>query len=151
MAEIRAAQHQGVLRTLLGSCVGVALYDRKLKLLGLAHVVMPNSLGRTDPLGKYADTAVPETIHRMRALSGAGCLSLSAKIAGGANMFAHLSPKPANAIGDQNWIAVEKILEELKIPILGRHLGGTAGRRMVVDVASAAVEIHLQGQAPIRI
>ena len=151
MAEIGVLQQVGILRTLLGSCIGVALYERRLKLSGLAHIVMPNSTGRDQSLGKYADTAIPETIRQMTAIAGGVKLSLTAKIAGGANMFSHVSPNNANAIGDQNIAAVEKILADCRIPIVGRHLGGTFGRRMVVDVESGMVQIHVVGQAVIQI
>ena len=146
MAGIGVAQHQGILRTLLGSCIGIALFERKLKLVGLAHIVMPDSMGRCQQAGKYADTAIPETIRRMTELAGGLRLSLCAKIAGGANMFAHLSPSATNTIGEQNVAAVEKVLATLDIPILGRHLGGTFGRRMVVEVESGSVQIHVIGQ-----
>ena len=151
MAGISVAQHRGTLRTLLGSCVGVALFERKLKLVGLAHIVMPDSLGRDQPAGKYADTAIPETIRQMARLSGGLHLSLSAKIAGGANMFAHVAPRNINAIGDQNVAAVEKVLASLRIPTLARHLGGTSGRRMVIDIESGVVQIHILGQSMVQL
>ena len=94
----------------------------------------------------HADTAIPETIRRMKDLAGGLRLSLSAKIAGGANMFAHISPNVTNTIGEQNVLAVEKTLAALEIPILGRHLGGTLGRRMVVEVENGVVQIHVIGQ-----
>lgn len=146
MAGIGVSQNTGVLRTLLGSCIGVALYERRLRLLGLAHVVMPDSRGCNTALGKYADTAIPETIRRMQALVGLSRLVLSAKIAGGANMFLHVSNNPNNSIGDQNMAAVERTLKSLEIPILARHVGGTSGRRMVIDVSSGAVQIHVVGR-----
>lgn len=151
MAQIGVTMERGILRTLLGSCVGVVLYERKRKLLGLAHVVMPDSLGRSQPVGKYADTAIPETIRRLEALSGVSRLALSAKIAGGANMFAHVTPVATRPIGDQNMAAIERILMALDIPIVGRHLGGTVGRRLVADAESGSVEIHIVGQSTIRI
>ena len=43
-------------RTLLGSCVGVVLYDRVARLGGLAHIVLPSARGTVEHLGKYADT-----------------------------------------------------------------------------------------------
>jgi chemotaxis protein CheD len=61
-------------------------------------------------------------------------------------MFAHVSPNATNTIGEQNVAAVEKVLATLDIPILGRHLGGTFGRRMVVEVESGVVQIHVIGQ-----
>lgn len=151
MAQIGWIASQGTLRTLLGSCVGVALYERKRKLLGLAHIVLPDSMGRPQPVGKYADTAIPETIRRMQELSGGGKLTLSAKIAGGANMFAHVSPNPINPIGEQNVAAIEKALKELGIPVVARHLGGTTGRRMIAYAESGVVEIHRIGQQVIEL
>lgn len=151
MAEIGVMQQQGAMRTLLGSCIGIALYDRKLKLLGLAHIVLPDSAGRTQALGKYADSAIPETIRRMTMLAGGAKLSLTAKIAGGANMFVQVSPNSGNTIGEQNLQAVEKALALGNIPIIGRHVGGTSGRRMVVDVVTGTVQIHIVGQATVQI
>lgn len=151
MAGIGVAQRSGGLRTLLGSCVGVAIYERKLKIVGLAHIVMPDSMGRDHPIGKYADTAIPETIRRMATLAGTGRMSLSAKIAGGANMFAHVSPNNANTIGEQNIVAVEKTLAAMSIPILARHLGGHSGRRMVVDAETGSLQIHVIGQSVVQL
>jgi len=150
MAEIGVIQDQGVLRTLLGSCIGVVLYERKFRLLGLAHVVMPDSKGRSHPLGKYADTAIPETVRCMKELLGVAELRLTARIAGGANMFARVQPAPSNPIGDQNRIAVEEVLRRMDIPLRSMHVGGTSGRRLVADAATGAVDIHVVGQSVIR-
>ncbi len=151
MACIGVSQSRGVLRTLLGSCIGVVLYERKRKILGLAHVVMPDSLGRVEPVGKYADTAVPETIRRMQLLAGSGQLSLTAKIAGGANMFANLSVGISKPVGDQNIAAVERILSMYKIPIVGRDLGGTVGRRIVANIETGEVEVFFIGKSSLTI
>ncbi len=151
MADIGVLQHQGALRTLLGSCIGVFLYERRLKLSGLAHIVLPDSMGRQQSLGKYADTAIPETIRQMIALAGCTRLSLTAKVAGGANMFLHVKSTNSLPIGEQNILAVEKALARSGIPILGRHLGGSFGRRMIVDVETGSVQIHLVGQPSVRI
>jgi chemotaxis protein CheD len=146
MAGIGIAQQKGAMRTMLGSCIGVALYERKLKLFGLAHVVMPESKGRTQSSGKYADTAIPEMIRRMSVMAQSEKLSLTAKIAGGANMFSHINPNSTNTIGDQNIAAVEKVLASCQIPIMAKHLRGTFGRRMVLFVETGVVEIHVVGQ-----
>lgn len=151
MAEIAVMQQQGSMRTLLGSCIGVALYERRRKLAGLAHIVMPDSMGRTQNPGKYADTAIPETIRQMTLLAGVNHLSLTAKIAGGANMFLHVSANNTNTIGDQNLLAVEKVLAMGNIPIVGRHVGGNFGRRMVLDVSSGTVQIHIVGQPMVQL
>ena len=43
------------IRTLLGSCVGVVLFDRVARLGGLAHIVLPSARGAVDHPGKYAE------------------------------------------------------------------------------------------------
>lgn len=50
------------IRTLLGSCVGVVLYDRVVKMGGVAHIVLPEARAAIDHPGKYADTAIPGMI-----------------------------------------------------------------------------------------
>ncbi len=151
MAGIKVAQSQGLLRTLLGSCIGLILFDRKCKLLGLAHIVMPDSAGRGQPVGKYVDTAVPETIRQMMEVAAGSKLRLTAKIAGGANMFAHLSPSSTQSIGDSNILAVERALSIHQIPIVGRDLGGTVGRRLVANVATGEVEVFYIGKSSIQL
>jgi chemotaxis protein CheD len=149
MAAIGVAYRIGSLRTLLGSCIGVVMCDHRLKLIGLAHVVMPYSMGRTESLGKFADTAVPELIRQMKLLAGREQISVIAKIAGGANMFPTTPNNRFGTIGEQNLEAVKVSLNRLSIPITGAHVGGSAGRRMVVDAPTGRVEVQVVGQAVI--
>ena len=88
MGEIGVAKGPGSLRTFVGSCVGLGIYCQREKVAGLAHIVLPDSKGQGEPAGKYADTAIPETIRLLEALVGRRGLRLSAKVVGGAKMFA---------------------------------------------------------------
>jgi chemotaxis protein CheD len=142
MGEIAVARDSGVLRTLLGSCLGLALYDRQIKVGALAHIVLPAALKQAEKPGKYADTAVPAMIGRMQELATAP-LRLRARIAGGANMFAVADSD--STIGRQNVEAIERILDKLRIPIIGRHCGGQQGRRMTLDIATGIVTIDIVG------
>ena len=54
----------------LGSCIGLAIVDRTAGVAGLAHIVLPESNDQADQVGKFADTAVPGLVAKMRA---AGC------------------------------------------------------------------------------
>jgi chemotaxis protein CheD len=137
------------IRTLLGSCVGVVLYDRAARVGGLAHVVLPSARGVLDHPGKYADTAIPLLIADLeRRLGTKARPRLTAKLAGGASMF-QVNPDPQSTlnIGQRNQEAIEQILGELRIPILARDLGGTAGRRLTLDTASGLVAIKVPGGA----
>ncbi|APW61586.1 chemotaxis protein CheD [Paludisphaera borealis] len=135
------------IRTLLGSCVGVVLYDRGARVGGLAHVVLPRSRGAVDHPGKYADTAIPALIADLdRALRGKSAGRLVAKLAGGASMFT-LGPSanPTMNIGRSNQEAVEQILADLRIPIIARDLGGETGRHVTLDTATGLVVVRTPG------
>jgi chemotaxis protein CheD len=147
MGEIAVAQGDGVLRTLLGSCIGLALYDRRGKVGGLAHVVLPKSRGKDELPGKFVDTAIPALVREMQALSGQP-LKPQARIAGGANMFA---TTVTNTVGRQNIEACEQVLAEFGIPLVGRHCGGEKGRRMMLDTSNGVITIEIVGADPIEI
>jgi chemotaxis protein CheD len=137
------------IRTLLGSCVGVVLYDRVARMGGLAHIVLPDSRGTADHPGKYADTAIPAMIAEIeRRLRVKARGRLVAKLLGGASMFStSASLNRALNIGQQNQDAVEQILDVLSIPILGRDLGGGCGRHLTFDTSSGIVGIKVPGGA----
>ena len=139
MGEMSVATGGEELRTLLGSCIGLALYDRRRKVGGLAHIVLPRTRGETDRPGKFADTAIPTLIGNMEKLAG-GELKLTAKMAGGASMF---PTTVAANIGQQNLETCEQLLGEMGIPIVARHCGGKQGRRMSFSTDSGKVVIEL--------
>ena len=147
MGEMSVAQNGELLRTLLGSCVGLALYDRREKIGGLAHIVLPNSNGKTDRPGKFVDTAVAALIKKMTDLSK-NDLRLTAKIAGGASMF---SNSIAANIGNQNIDACEQLLKQMGIPVVARDCGGSQGRRMSLDTTDGSVVIEIVGKQDSRL
>ena len=137
------------IRTLLGSCVGVVLYDRDSKIGGVAHIVLPSSRGPVDHPGKYADTAIPGVIADLERRRGPRTRGrLTAKLVGGASMFQVETPVESTLnIGRRNQEAIETILDALKIPVLARDLGGTTGRRLTLDTVSGIVAIKVPGGA----
>ena len=142
MGEIGVAKGDGSLRTFVGSCVGLAIYCQREKVAGLAHIVLPDSKGNGEPAGKYADTAIPETIRLLEELVGRRGLRLSAKVIGGARMFAF---QKGITIGDQNVAAVERILGACGIPVLARCCGGEKGRRVSLDVGTGTIRVETIG------
>ena len=147
MGEMSVAADGDELRTLLGSCIGLALYDRRFKVGGLAHIVLPDSRGKTDRPGKFADTAIPALIAEMKKLADSE-LKLTAKMAGGASMF---TTTVAANIGLQNIQSCEQLLGELGIPVVARDCGGKQGRRMSLNTGNGKVVIEIVGQDPIEL
>jgi chemotaxis receptor (MCP) glutamine deamidase CheD len=66
-------------------------------------------------------------------------------------MFANLSVGTSKPIGDQNIAAVERILSIYNIPIVGRDLGGTVGRRIAAHIETGEVEVFFVGKSSQRI
>ena len=109
----------------LGSCIGLTIYDETLKIGAMVHIMLPDSAGRQDRPGKYADTAIPLLLKELNAL---GCKnrSLVAKMAGGACMFEYFG---ANLnIGVRNAEKVRTLLAEHNIRLVNEDIGGKVGR-----------------------
>jgi chemotaxis protein CheD len=127
----------------LGSCIGLALLDKRVGVAGLAHVVLPTSGGSAAPGSwKFADFAVPELIRRVVEL-GARRQMLEAVLVGGASMFAVSTA--SLEVGQRNEAAVRELLAEMRIRVVADATGGSRGRTIRVDVASGGVTVREAG------
>jgi len=136
----------------LGSCIGIALYDSRVKLGGLAHIMLPDSNqfnNINNPL-KFADLAIPLLIKDMEK-RGSNKSNLTAKIVGGASMFTFTDSKMNMDIGNRNSIAVRAVLRTLSIPLLREEVGGNKGRTMIFDTCTGVVQIRTIGISIIEI
>jgi chemotaxis protein CheD len=121
----------------LGSCIGLALLDRKMGVAGLAHIVLPQSQGHSgENARKFADFAVPELVSELEA-EGARKIRLEAVLVGGASMFAVSSS--SLEVGQRNEASVRELLKAMRIPVRATATGGSKGRTIRVDVATSAV------------
>jgi chemotaxis protein CheD len=143
MAGMKIDNRPVELLTSVGSCVGICLYDAIHRCGGLAHIMLPHSNhGPQEPLpSKFADTAVPSLIKGIQELTGVDS-RLSAKIAGGANMFANTSANGLD-IGAKNIRAVRNVLAEHHIRLIGEDVGGNHGRRITFNLASGVTVVRL--------
>ena len=126
----------------LGSCVGIAIYDKERRVGGLSHIMLPDSTffsGEKKP-EKFADLAIPKMIDEIT--KGRNKKTLVAKIAGGASMFNFPDKKDSDSIGSRNVQAVLAKLNELGIPILSSHTGGNIGRTMIVNLDDFTISIR---------
>ena len=148
MGQIAIFSPPETARAVLGSCVGVALYDELAQVAALAHVVLPKSEGRAAATpGKFADTAIASMRESLLA-RGSNPSRIRAKIAGGADMFVGKGPFQ---IGVQNIEAVKSGLRALGIRLLGEHLGGTQGRRITFDLRTSKLAIEVTGQPAVHL
>ncbi len=134
-------------RTVLGSCIGLVLYDPTAKIGAMSHIVLAKRLNRSGPPGKFADSAVPHMLELL-VNGGARTPRVVAKLAGGASMFGGGGPIQ---IGEANRLAVRELLESHKIPILGEHVGGPKGRRVTFDSSTGVLTIEIVGESPVEL
>jgi len=145
MGELAVSSERGrVLVSLgLGSCIGLALVDRRMGIAGLAHIVLPQAQGHTNENSRrFADLAVPEMLEALDDL-GARRVRLEAVLVGGASMFAVSAA--SMEVGQRNEAAVRAILQGLRIPVAAAATGGSRGRTIRVDVGTSAVTVREAG------
>ena len=127
----------------LGSCVAIVLHDAMARVGGMAHVLLPNvsmSRDRSNP-AKFPETAVPLLLDEMRRL-GARRDRVSAKIVGGASMFAALIPTGGINIGERNIVAARDALDAAGVPIVAEDVGSDYGRSVYLSTQDGRVEVR---------
>ena len=144
VAQLGISSNPSVLRTILGSCIGICIYDRIKKVGGMAHILLPIKTGSGKP-EKYADTAIPILVER---LLKEGCKKefMSAKIAGGSTMFKFKSSVSLGQIGERNIIETKKALEKTGIPIVAEDIGGNVGRVIDFFLEDGRLKIKAAGK-----
>ncbi len=130
MADLNICFAPEAITTLgLGSCVGVVLYDSILKMGGMVHIMLPDStkIIHNENKYKFADTGIQALLDLM-VKQGANKNNITAKIAGGAQMFGFQSTSDLLRVGEKNIEATKLQLNKLKIPILAEDTGENYGR-----------------------
>lgn len=154
IADLNVISSPGKIKTIgLGSCVGISLFDRNKKIVGLAHIMLPNSeqFNNISNEYKFANLSIPILLNKMCKEYGCNKRNINAKIAGGASMFSSLDKSLASDIGKRNVQAVEKSLRELGIPIVAKDTGGNKGRTMIVDAIDGKVILKIVGKGVIEL
>ena len=146
IADMKMAQGNGMLITYaLGSCIGICLYDQKIKLASLIHIMLPLNMepGRKNTM-KYADTGIRETLKMMEA-KGARRMRIQAKVAGGAKMFAVNNNSALGNIGQRNIESVHKVLRAENIRLVAEDVGGSVARTLSFDPSTGMATIKSYG------
>ena len=133
---VACAEHK-LLKVLLGSCVGVAIYDAKANIGGIIHLLLPEpaSPGSSWSPGSYASTGLPLFINNLLT-AGAKKENLLAIVAGGA-LFGPISRQDlALNLGGRCIEKVHKILQDLQIPIIQEESCGFSPSILTLDTTT---------------
>lgn len=140
IAEMKIVKKPDTLKTVVGSCIALCLWDKTTFSGGMVHIMMPESNGnRVEQKGKYADTAVESLLNEM-IKKGCDQENLIARIVGGASMFNNNYEKiDVGNIGEKNTQIVKQYLNKFNISIKSEDTGGISGIRVVFDPSTGKV------------
>ncbi|WP_075603326.1 chemotaxis protein CheD [Saccharicrinis aurantiacus] len=116
-----------LVKTILGSCVAICLWDSRLRIGGINHYMLPTWNGNDLASPKYGNVATDKLIDRL-VFHGSRIQDLQAKIFGGGEM---MESNTKTLIGERNIRLARIILEERGIPIVASSTGGKRGRKII--------------------
>jgi chemotaxis protein CheD len=142
--EVYLARSPTVLKTLLGSCVGVTFWSPRLGLGALCHGVLPRCPAGVRNLdgNRYVDFAI---CHLIRLLEGFGAVSgeVQVKVFGGADTLPVIADRSWRAtVGQQNCQSALEVLRRQSYAVLTSDTGGVAGRTINFDTSTGIVLVR---------
>jgi len=142
--ESHLVSEPAVLRTVLGSCVGVTFLVPRLGIGALCHPMMPESPpGQFAKLSaragrRYVDFAIREMARRLDGL-GATRAEAVVKLFGGNDVLTVDKRNVQPTIGHQNSEAARRVLAEEGFTVAASRLGGDHGVHISFETVHGAV------------
>lgn len=130
---------------ILGSCVGLFLYDRKLQIGGATHFMLPAWDGKGQASSRYGDVAMKTLVGYLQKY-GSETRNLQAKVFGGACMFTAFRDGEGMHIGTRNVVAAQSFLRAAGIPVVFQDTGGESGRKLRVRTDSGDTTVKAVGR-----
>ena len=131
--------------TLLGSCVGVCLWDRWKKIAGMNHFLLPTGPQSDSANTRYGNVSIDSLIKSMAQL-GSKPQTLKAQIFGGSAVVEHLISVGSD-IGEKNIKLAQSRLAEHGIRIAHQDIGGNQGRKIYLDSTTGEVTVKMIGMS----
>jgi chemotaxis receptor (MCP) glutamine deamidase CheD len=142
--QFHAARAPEVIRTVLGSCVAVCLYDEPAGVGGMNHFMLPDRGHGDDQMpARYGTHAMELLINKIMGMGGQRC-NLRAKAFGGADVLA--MPRSGLTVGAGNTRFAIGFLEREGIRLVSSRLGGTDPLEVVFYAGSARTLVRAVGR-----
>lgn len=130
--ESRLVRKASILKTILGSCVGIAFRVPRLGIGALCHPMMPicsmNPASQLNPRAgrRYVDFAIRELAAKFDVL-GAERKEVEVKLFGGADVLSTRTRGERQSVGRMNRDTALRVLEEEGFVVQASSLGGRTG------------------------
>ncbi len=125
--QLAVSTEPTAITTVLGSCVAVCLHDPATRIGGMNHFLLPLHVER-EKSPRFGTVAVPQLVEAVLR-AGASRATLVAKVFGGASVIGAF--KGTRNLGEENWHLALRLLEEAKVPVLDKDVGGSRGRKLI--------------------
>jgi len=142
--ESRLVREPTILRTLLGSCVGIAFRAPRLGVGALCHPMLPRCTARPSvPLSRaagrrYVDFAIRDLAQQFDAL-GARRDEVEVKIFGGGDVLLMVNDESRPTVGRLNSEVAMKVLAEEGFAVTASSLGGKRGVNIYFNTGTGEV------------
>lgn len=113
--------------TVLGSCVALTFFNRRLKYGAICHAMLPTSQGESD--FKYVNEAFDYMLGRF-ALAGIERAEIEVKLFGGSEVLPRSTSGTSFAVGRQNIDMAKALIEKEGLRLYASHIGGPLGRKL---------------------
>lgn len=135
--ELHVSEEPCQIRTILGSCVAICLWDGRLRAGGMNHFLLPASREGQRTSQRFADVATNVLLKKL-SLLGCRPANMQAKIFGGSAMFQNRN-RLAVSLGTQNVAAALHLMNSAGIPVVAQETGGTQGRKIIFNTDDGVV------------
>jgi chemotaxis protein CheD len=138
------AREPTVISTILGSCVGVTFWSKRLHVGALCHALLPtcpepSGKGMTPETGRrYVDYCIRDLIRQFYDL-GVQRKETEVKLFGGADMFAADGTSTRPTVGRMNYETALEVLRAEGFNVIASNLGETVGRKIKFNTATGDV------------
>lgn len=140
IAEVKTGEEGVLLRSTLGSCVGIVFIWREKKICGMAHCFLPFGLEEgTSISAKYVNQGILSLMKLMR-IQKENVSEIEVYLAGGANMMNQLIKNKVTQVGKNNSEAALKHLSEYGFKVRKADLGQDTGIKMYVNCTTFEVD-----------
>lgn len=143
IADMKISDNGTLVTYGLGSCIGIAIYDKMTKQSGLIHIMLPRRdyFSVAENPFKFADSGISLMVDEL-VKRGASRKTLRAKIAGGATIyFGNNNKADIFDIGNMNIDATFNILKKLNIDVVGQDIGGHYSRTIEFDINKSVLNV----------
>jgi len=146
--ELYLAREPAVIRTILGSCVGVTFWSAKLGIGALCHSLLPRypgnaAAGFSHTAGhRYVDFSIRDLARRFDEL-GALRKEVEVKLFGGADVLVVSNPGSSRpTVGKMNCETAVEIVRAEGFDLIASSLGGTSGLNLKFNTKTGEVLVR---------